>query len=123
MIVRDALAVLGGFLIGVLSGITGVGGGILLVPLMVLGFGFQQHIAQGTSLAAIIPTAIVGAYTHGRQGNIDRRAAVLLGVFGFGTAMLGAALAVHLPRQILARLFAVLLLFAAYRMWRPVASK
>lgn len=120
---RDALAVIGGYVIGMLSGVAGVGGGILLVPLMVLGFGIKQHVAQGTSLAAIIPTAIVGAYTHARHGDWDRRAALLIGVFGVGFGILGAAVAVHLPREILARLFGLLLLFAAYRMWRPAASK
>lgn len=123
MILRDLLAVAGGFLVGVLSGVTGVGGGVLLVPLMVLGFRFSQHVAQGTSLAAIIPTALVGAYTHAREGHWHRSAFVLISVVGLPAALIGAVLAVHLPRDLLARLFGVLLLFAAYRMWRPAASK
>jgi uncharacterized membrane protein YfcA len=118
LVLRDILAVVGGFAVGVLSGTAGIGGGILLVPLMTLGFGFKQHIAQGTSLAAIVPTALVGAYTHDRRGNVDRRAVVWVGLAGASGAAIGAVVAVHLPRDLLARLFALMLLFAAWRMWR-----
>jgi len=111
------LAVLGGFVIGVLSGAMGIGGGILLVPLMVLGFGFAQHVAQGTSLAAIIPTSLVGAATHDRAGTVDRAAALWLSVGGVTGSLLGAVAAVHLPRALLVRLFGALLLFSAYRIF------
>jgi uncharacterized protein len=111
------LAVLSGFLVGILSGVMGVGGGILLVPLMVLGFGFAQHLAQGTSLAAIIPTSIVGAVTHDRLGNVDRRAAAWLALGGLAGALAGSLAAVQLPRVLLVRLFGVLLLYSAYRIW------
>ncbi len=73
--VHDALVILTGLLVGLLSGVMGIGGGILLVPVMVLGFGFGQQVAQGTSLAAIVPTSVVGAYVHDRAGNVDRAAA------------------------------------------------
>ena len=75
LVIHDGLAVLTGLLVGILAGVMGIGGGILLVPIMVLGFGFGQQIAQGTSLAAIVPTAIVGAFTHDRAHNVDRTAA------------------------------------------------
>jgi uncharacterized membrane protein YfcA len=115
---RDLLAALGGFAVGLVSGTAGIGGGVLLVPLMVIGFAFSQHVAQGTSLAAVIPTAVVGAATHDRRGNVDRPAALWLGVSGAVGAAGGALLAVHLPREVLARLFALILLFAAWRIWR-----
>ena len=123
---RDGLAVLSGFLVGLLGGTLGLGGGILLVPLMVLGFGFTQHLAQGTSLAAIIPTSIVGALTHDREGNVDRRAVLWITAGGIPGALDGSLAAVHLPRELLVRLFGVLLLYSGYRIWagrRPRAAR
>jgi uncharacterized protein len=115
--VRDALAILTGLVVGLLSGVMGLGGGILLVPVMVLGFGFGQQVAQGTSLAAIVPTSIVGAYVHDRAHNVDRAAAAWVSAGGVAGALLGALIAVHSPRILLARLFGALLLFSAYRIW------
>jgi uncharacterized protein len=115
--IHDLLVIISGFVVGALSGSMGVGGGILLVPLMVLGFGFAQHLAQGTSLAAIVPTSIVGAYTHDRARNVDRQAAAWLSAGGLIGALAGALIAVHLPRELLVRLFGALLLFSAYRIW------
>ena len=114
----DTLAVLSGLLIGALSGLIGIGGGVLLVPLLVIGFGFSQQVAQGTSLAALIPTSIVGALTHLRQGNLDVRAGVAMGLAGMVGAAGAALVAQHLHGKILERLFGLLLLFAAYRLWR-----
>ncbi len=104
-----------GLLIGILSGLTGVGGGIFLVPTMVSGFGLGQHLAQGTSLVTILPTAAVGAATHLRRGNVDLRAAAWIGAVGVPAALAGAALALALPQPVLAVLFGLFLLFAAYR--------
>ena len=123
MVVHDALAILSGLLVGVLSGVMGIGGGILLVPILVLGFGFGQQVAQGTSLAAIVPTAIVGAYTHDRADNVDRVAAAWLSVGGVSGALLGALVAVQLQRGLLVRLFGVLLLYSAYRIWASARPK
>ena len=114
----DALAVLSGLLIGVLSGLIGIGGGVLLVPLLVIGFGFSQQVAQGTSLAALIPTSIVGAVTHQRQGSLDVRFAAVMGVAGIVGAGAAAVVAQHVHGKVLERLFGLLLIFAAYRLWR-----
>jgi hypothetical protein len=117
-----ALIVVCGLLIGTLSGITGLGGGIFLVPTLVIGFDLSHHLAQGTSLVAILPTAAVGAITHFRQGHVDVRAAALIGVAGIPTTLAGAALALALPQAVLALMFGMLLLFAAFRVWpRPKA--
>jgi uncharacterized membrane protein YfcA len=116
-VVRSSLAVLSGFLVGLLSGTMGLGGGILLVPLMVLGFGFTQHLAQGTSLAALIPTSIVGAVTYYREGNVDRRTVLWLSAGGIPAVLAGSVVAVQLPRELLARLFGLLLLYSGYRIW------
>lgn len=84
---------------------------------MTLGFGFSQHVAQGTSLAAILPTSVVGAATHYRRRNLLVRAALVMGAAGAAGAMLGAVAALALPRDALARIFGLVLIFAAYRMW------
>lgn len=115
--IHDALAILSGLFVGLASGVLGVGGGIFLVPIMTIGFGIKQHVAQGTSLAAIIPTSVVGAITHDRRGNLNRWAAAWMGGGSTFGAALGAVIAVHAPREWLARGFGVVLLFAAYRMW------
>jgi uncharacterized protein len=117
LVIRDALAILTGLLTGVLAGVMGIGGGILLVPIMVLGFGFGQNTAQGTSLAAIVPTSIVGAYTHDRAHNVDRGAAIWVSIGGLVGALAGALVAARLPRELLVRLFGVLLVYSAYRIW------
>jgi uncharacterized membrane protein YfcA len=114
---RDLLTVLAGLFVGVASGILGVGGGILLVPVMTIAFGLPQHLAQGTSLAAIIPTSAVGAVTHDRHGNVVRRAALYMALGGVAGAAVGALIALRLPREMLTRAFALMLLFAAYRLW------
>lgn len=116
-LVRDALAILSGLFVGVASGILGVGGGIFLVPIMTIGFGIKQHVAQGTSLAAIIPTSVVGAVTHGRRGTLNRWAAAWIGGGSVVGAVVGALIAIHVPREWLARGFGLVLLYAAYRMW------
>lgn len=112
-----ALISAGGFVIGVVSGLTGVGGGILVVPLLAVGFGISQRVAQGTSLVAILPTAAIGALTHYRSGNVDLRAAGWMGVAGVPAALAGSALALWLPQRALGGLFGLFLLFAATRIW------
>ncbi len=109
----DAVAVLGGLGAGLLSGTIGVGGGIIFVPFMTVGFRLPQTIAQGTSLVAIIPTAIVGGITHIRQGNVIRDGAIWMGGGGVVGAILGALIAVHVPGAILARVFGVVLILNA----------
>ncbi len=116
-----ALITGGGLVVGILSGLTGVGGGILVVPLLALGFGISQRVAQGTSLIAVLPTAAIGAWTHNRNGDVDLRAARWMAVVGAPLALAGAYLALWLPERILVGLFGVFLLFAAVRTipWKP----
>ncbi len=111
----DAAAIAAGLFAGFLSGTIGIGGGLAFVPIMTIGFRMPQQLAQGTSLAAIIPTALVGGVTHLRQGNVRRDAAIWMGGGGVVGAVIGALVAVDLPTSLLARLFGVFLLFSAYR--------
>ena len=99
-----------GAVAGVLSGVMGVGGGVILVPAMVLLFGFTQHAAEGTSLLVIIPTAVVGSLRHAQHGYTDWRLALILGVGGIVGAWAGADVALRLDGAVLQRLFAIFLL-------------
>ena len=114
----DAAAVAGGLVAGLLSGALGIGGGLAFVPILKIGFRTPQAIAQGTSLAAIVPTAIVGGVTHIRQGNAVLDAALWLGAGGVVGAVAGALLAVHLQGGLLARAFGVFYIGAAVLMLR-----
>ena len=111
----DLVAIAGGLVAGVLSGTIGIGGGLVFVPFMTIGFRIAQPLAQGTSLAAVIPTAVVGGITHLKRGNVRRDAAIWMGVGGVVGAAVGALVAVEVPSTILARIFGAFLLFSAYR--------
>jgi uncharacterized protein len=115
---RDyTLITAGGVVVGIVSGLTGVGGGTLIVPLLGLGFGIGQRVAQGTSLVAVLPTSAIGALTHRRSGDVNLRAALWMGIAGVPAAVAGSALALWLPQRVLGGLFGVFLLVAAARMW------
>jgi uncharacterized protein len=109
----DVAALIGGLFAGLLSGAIGIGGGLVFVPILTIGFRVTQTVAQGTSLAAIVPTALVGGITHLRQGNANVAAAWWLGGAGVVGAIGGALLAVHLESAILARVFGVFYIGAA----------
>ena len=112
-----------GLLAGGLSAVMGVGGGVIMVPAMVLLFGFTQHVAEGTSLMIIIPTALVGAIRHSRHGYTDWRLGLALGSGGILGAIAGAAIALQLDAELLQRLFAgFLLLTGAHLLWTTRAS-
>jgi uncharacterized protein len=113
----EALIVVSGVLVGALSGSMGIGGGTAMVPIMVIGFGFGETLAQGTSLAAIVPISLVGAFTHYRQGNVLVRPAIWMAAAGAPLAAVGAVFAQHVPGPELGRLFGLFLLFSAYRLW------
>jgi uncharacterized membrane protein YfcA len=86
--------VLIGALAGVAAGLFGVGGGIVLVPALIYGAGFSQHLATGTSLAVLLPPiGLAATLEYYRHGNVDVRAALLLAAGLFTGAWLGAYLA------------------------------
>ena len=113
-----ALAILLGLAAGLLSGMFGVGGGILFVPTLVA-LGLGQLEAQATSLLAIIPTVGAGAWNQRRYGNLRIRAALVVGLASLAGVEVGARIATSLPEDTLRRLFAVLLFaVAAQLVWR-----
>jgi len=105
-----------GIVAGVLSGLLGIGGGAIMVPAMTLLMGLSQHVAQGTSLLVIIPTAISGSITHFRMGNIRLPTAAWLSLGGVVGAVAGALLALASPDQVLRLLFGGYLAFTGVRM-------
>lgn len=114
-----SLVVLGlaiGLLTGVISGLLGIGGGIVMVPAMVLTLGLSQHLAQGTSLFVIVPTAAAGSVTHFRLGNIRFPVAGWLAIGGVAGAAAGAVVALLVPDQALRVIFALYLLDTGRRM-------
>jgi len=107
------LALLLGFSAGVLSGLFGVGGGILFVPTLALVVGLSQLDAQATSLAAMIPVVVFGAWQQHKAGNVRWKAGLAVGVASVVGVLGGAVLATSLDDELLRNLFAVFLLFVA----------
>ena len=118
-----ALALALGLAAGVLSGLFGVGGGILFVPTL-LALGLGQLEAQATSLLAILPTVAAGAWNQRRYGNLRVRTALIVGLASVFGVEIGARIATALPEDTLRRLFAVLLFaVAAQLVWRTLRAR
>jgi uncharacterized protein len=109
-----ALAV--GLVAGVISGVLGVGGGTVTIPAMVLLLGVEQHTAQGVSLAAMMFTALVGAFIHYKQGNVKLSAVSWIIPSAVAFSYLGAWAAGQVTAEWLTRVFAVFLLLIGCRM-------
>ena len=109
----QALLVVIGFASGTLAGLLGVGGGIVIIPALIICSGIAPEVARGTSLVVIVATAVIGASLHHRLGNLDHRIAVYAGIAGIPSAVLGAYVAAHTTNAILLPLFCGLLLVLA----------
>jgi uncharacterized membrane protein YfcA len=115
------IAGLVGLFAGVLAGLFGVGGGILFVPTLTLVLGLTQLHAEATSLLAILPTSIAGAWRQRRYGNVRWRAALVVGLAAVAGVEGGVQLAEALPEHVLRRLFGVLMLAVAAQLaWRTL---
>ncbi len=96
--------------VGVVAGLFGVGGGILLVPLLVLLFGFEQHRAQGVSLEALVPpTGLLAFLNYARAGEVDWKVGLVVMPGMIAGALLGGRLALRISPQRMRRMFAALL--------------
>jgi uncharacterized membrane protein YfcA len=111
-----ALAI--GFAAGVTSGLLGVGGGILFVPGLVFFLGLAQLHAEATSLVAVVPVALVGAWRQRSYGNVRVRDGVVIGLLSPLGVLAGAALANAVPERALEIAFAAVQLYFAYRLGR-----
>ena len=106
-----------GMVAGLLGGILGVGGGTITIPALVLLFDdIEQHTAQGISLAAMFLMALVGSFTHYRQGNVKLRAVFLIVPSAIAFSYLGAWAAGIVTAEWLTRVFAISLLLIGIRM-------
>lgn len=101
---------------GTLAGLLGVGGGVIMIPAMVLLLGETNVLAKGTSLAVIIPTSITGTIRNRKTANVDVKAAVVVGLSGIVSAVVGASLAADMSESLSNALFATLLLVVAAQM-------
>ena len=116
------LALVLGFGAGVMSGLFGVGGGILFVPVLVA-LGLGQVEAGATSLLAVVPTAAMGSWRQHRYGNLRMRPALIIGVSSIVGVEVGVLIATSVPEHALRRLFGVLLLGSAAQLaWRALRT-
>ncbi len=106
-----------GLLAGILSGLIGIGGGVIIVPSLIFLFGFSQLEAQGTTLGLLVPPiGILAAWTYYQQGYVNFKVAALI-CFGFVLGgLLGAKIAVDLPSEVLEKIFGIALLLIALKM-------
>jgi len=112
-----------GLAAGLLSGLFGIGGGTIIVPALALWLGMPQRLAAGTSVAAILPAAAVGAISYAVQGNVDWTAALCLAVGIVAGAQLGTYLLARLPVSALQWAFMVFLLVVIVTLWFVVPQR
>ncbi|MEO8235218.1 MAG: sulfite exporter TauE/SafE family protein [Flavobacterium sp.] len=106
-----------GLLAGALSGLVGVGGGIIMVPLLVLFLGFNQFQAQGTSLAVLlVPTTAIAVFNYYKQGYVNWKFALIIAVFFLVGSFFGSKLALSLDQKMLKKVFSIVLIIIAGKM-------
>ena len=111
------LYVLWGLIAGVASGFFGIGGGLILIPVLGLVFGLSQHQAQGTTLALMVPPiGLLAAMKYYFEGNVNLKIAAFVCLGFFFGGYLGATLVQHVPDLVLRRVFGVMLLFISLKM-------
>jgi len=105
-----------GLLAGFLSGILGIGGGVVMVPLLLL-VGFTQHQAQGTSLAVMLPpVTLLAVLQYSKAGHVDWKMALVISATFIIGGLFGSKLAIVINEQLLKRIFGVLMLCIALKM-------
>ncbi len=105
--------ILVGIVTGICSGLFGVGGGVIMVPVLVVGFGVGDLVAKGTSLVAMIASSTVGTVSNARAGLVDIRSALVVGVAATAISYVGVLAALAMPARLSAVLFGILLLISA----------
>ena len=122
--VAMALLLIGvGVLAGTLAGLLGIGGGVIMVPAMVVLLGMVPVVAKGTSVAVIVPTAIMGTIRNRKKANVDIRVAAVCGGFGAASAVIGSTISDRLSDQLSNIMFAALLVFVAITQILSLRSK
>lgn len=116
MVILIGLVLLG-VMAGIFSGLVGVGGGVIIVPALVLLFGLSQESAQGTTLALMVPpVGILAAWTYYKHGYVDLKVAALICLGFLIGGWLGSRFAVDLPAATLQRIFGISLLLIGAKM-------
>jgi uncharacterized membrane protein YfcA len=107
-----------GLIVGFFGGMFGVGGGVILIPALVYIIGMEQHTAQGTSVAILLPPiGIFAAYNYYKAGHINIKYAIIIAITFIIGSYFGSLLAVHLPDQVSKRIFAVILFLISIKMF------
>lgn len=107
-----------GLCAGILGGMVGVGGGIIIVPALVIFLGFSQKMAQGTSLGMLLlPVGILGALQYYREGNIDFKAVLIIGAGFMAGSYFGSKLALSLSQETMKKIFALILVIVAVKLF------
>jgi uncharacterized membrane protein YfcA len=106
-----------GLMAGMLSGLVGVGGGIVMVPMLVLILGFNQHQAQGTSLTVlVVPVTALAVYNYYKEGYINWKYAAIIALFFLVGSYFGSKLAVNIDQKMLKKIFSIVLIIIAGKM-------
>jgi uncharacterized membrane protein YfcA len=112
-----------GFIIGLLVSTLGGGGGGLYVPVLILIFGVTPQVAVATSLASVLPTTAVGAFSHYRQGNVNIRIGLILGIGGLIGTLIGANIANIIPPNLLQKILGIFTLIMIIPMLRSLVQR
>ncbi len=111
------LTIIIGFIAGLMGGLLGVGGGLVLVPLFHYILKMDMHAAIGTSLAVIVPTALIATLPNVQSGNVHWRAFIFAALFSIVGSFLGAKISMNMDVTVLKKVFAVFLILVAIRMF------
>jgi uncharacterized membrane protein YfcA len=116
-LIQLILLILIGLITGGLSGLLGIGGGIIVIPSLVLLLNFSQKLAQGTSLAMLLPPiGLLAAYNYYRSGYVDIKAALILIITFIIGSYISSYWAVNLPENLIKKIFAVFLIVYAVKL-------
>ena len=111
------MLILVGLAAGILSGMVGIGGGIIIVPALIFFLGFSQHEAQGTSLGLLLlPVGILAVINYYHKGYIDIKVVVIMSVAFIAGGWLGSKLALSLSQETVKKIFAIVLFYTAFKM-------
>ena len=111
------IVVLVGLAAGILSGLVGVGGGLIIVPALIFFLGFSQHSAQGTSLGLLLlPAGILAVIQYYKAGDVDIKAVAILAIGFVAGGYYGSRLALSLPQDVVKKIFAIFMLLVALKM-------
>ncbi len=106
-----------GTITGVMAGMLGIGGGLVVIPALVMIMGMSQQAAQGTSLAMMLPPiGILAAFNYYKAGHVDIKIALLLAIAFLVGSYFGSKLAIRLPQDLLKKIFGIFLLLVAIKM-------